>query len=44
MECLSEVEDPRRASNGTLHDFQELLVIAVAAMLSDCDTVEDIAC
>ncbi len=44
MDCLSEVEDPRRASNGTLHDFQELLVIAVAAMLSDCDTVEDIAC
>jgi len=44
MDCLSEVEDPRRASNGTLHDFQELLVISVAAMLSDCDTVEDIAC
>jgi hypothetical protein len=44
MDCLSEVEDPRRASNGTLHDFQEILVIAIAAMLSDCDTVEDIAC
>lgn len=25
------------------HDFQENLVIAIAAMLSDCDAVEDIA-
>ena len=43
MECLKEIDDPRRPSNGTLHDFQEILVIAIAAMLSDCDTVEDIA-
>ncbi len=44
MDCLNEIDDPRKPSNGTLHDFQEILVIAIAAMLSDCDTVEDIAC
>lgn len=43
MSCLSEIDDPRQPSNGTLHDFQEILVIAIAAMLSDSDTVEDIA-
>ena len=43
MDCLREVDDPRKPSNGTLHDFQEILVIAIAAMLSDSDTVEDIA-
>jgi predicted transposase YbfD/YdcC len=43
MDCLSEIDDPRKPSNGTLHDFQEILVIAIAAMLSDSDTVEDIA-
>ena len=43
MDCLDEINDPRKPSNGTLHDFQEILVIAIAAMLSDCDTVEDIA-
>ena len=43
MSCLTEIDDPRSPSNGTLHDFREILVMAVAAMLSDCDTVEDIA-
>lgn len=43
MDCLDEIDDPRKPSNGTLHDFQEILVIAIAAMLSDSDTVEDIA-
>ncbi|MQM29808.1 MAG: ISAs1 family transposase, partial [Candidatus Accumulibacter phosphatis] len=43
MCCLREVDDPRKPSNGTLHDFVEILVIAMAAVLSDCDTVEDIA-
>ena len=43
MDCLNEIDDPRKPSNGTLHDFQEILVIAIAAMLSDSDTVEDIA-
>ncbi len=43
MDCLSTIDDPRKPSNGTLHDFREILVIAIAAVLSDCDTVEDIA-
>jgi predicted transposase YbfD/YdcC len=43
MSCLTEINDPRMPSNGTLHDFREILVIAIAAMLSDSDTVEDIA-
>ena len=43
MSMLREIADPRRPSNGTRHDFQEILVIAVCAVLSDCDTVEDIA-
>lgn len=43
MSCLSDIDDPRKPSNGTLHDFREILVIAIAAVLSDCDTVEDIA-
>lgn len=43
MVCLNEIDDPRKFSNGTLHDFREILVIAIAAMLSDSDTVEDIA-
>lgn len=42
-ECLSAVEDPRRPSNGTRHDFREILVIMIAATLSDCDTVEEMA-
>jgi hypothetical protein len=37
MSCLTEIDDPRKPSNGTLHDFQEVLVIAIAAMLSDSD-------
>jgi len=40
---LKEVDDPRKPSNGTLHEFVEMLVITVVAVLSDCDTVEDIA-
>jgi len=43
MSCLTEINDPRMPSNGTLHDFREILVIAIAAMLSDSDSVEDIA-
>jgi len=43
MDCLIGIDDPRKPSNGTLHDFREILVIAIAAVLSDCDTVEDIA-
>ena len=43
MEMLSTLDDPRQPSNGTLHDFQETLVIAICAMLSDADNFEDIA-
>jgi hypothetical protein len=43
MEKLGELEDPRRPSNGIRHDFREILVIAVCAMLSDADSFEDIA-
>jgi len=31
MECLNEVEDPRQASNGTRHDFQDILLIGMVA-------------
>ena len=43
MEMLSAVDDPRQPSNGTRHDFQELLVMTISAVLSDCDTIEDVA-
>lgn len=43
MTLLNEIEDPRRPSNGTLHDFQEILVIAICAVLSDADNVDDFA-
>jgi predicted transposase YbfD/YdcC len=39
---LREADDPRKPSNATLHDFVEILVIAMAAVRSDGDTVEDI--
>jgi hypothetical protein len=31
MDCLNDIEDPRSASNGTLYDFREVLVIAICA-------------
>ena len=43
MDLLSDVDDPRQPSNGTRHDFQELLVMTISAVLSDCDTIEDVA-
>ena len=43
MSGLAEIDDPCRPSNGTMRDFREILVIRIAAVLSDCDTVEDIA-
>ena len=43
MELLSDIDDPRQPSNGTRHDFQELLVMTLSAVLSDCDTIEDVA-
>lgn len=43
MDCLDEIEDPREASNGTLHDFREMLVMAICACLCDQDSCEDFA-
>ncbi len=43
MACLSELTDPRKPSNGTRHDFREILVIAICAVLSDSDGFDDIA-
>lgn len=42
MEILGDLEDPRKPSNGTRHDFLEILVMTVAAVLSDCDTMEEV--
>ena len=42
QDCLATLKDPRRPSHGTLHDFQEMLMILVAATLSDCDAVDEI--
>jgi hypothetical protein len=41
MDCLDEIKDPRLASNGTLYDFREMLVISICASLCDMDTCED---
>jgi predicted transposase YbfD/YdcC len=43
MDCLDEIEDPREASNGTLYDFREMLVMAICASLCDMDNCEDFA-
>jgi len=43
MDCLDEIEDPRKPSNGTLHNFREMLVIAICACLCDQDSCEDFA-
>lgn len=43
MDYLKTLNDPRRPSNGTLHDFLEILVIAICALLSDADNFDDIA-
>jgi hypothetical protein len=43
VDCLDEIDDPRKPSNGTLNDFQGILVIVIAVMSSDSDNVEDIA-
>jgi predicted transposase YbfD/YdcC len=43
MDCLGDIDDPRQPSNGTRHDFREILVMAIVAALADSDTVEDIA-
>lgn len=42
IDVLAGLQDPRKPSNGTRHDFQEILVMTIAAVLSDCDTMEDV--
>lgn len=42
MDVLTGLKDPRKPSNGTRHDFLEILVMTIAAVLSDCDTMEDV--
>ena len=42
MQALEHIGDPCSPSNGTCHDFRELLVVAICAMLSDNDTFEEI--
>jgi len=36
MNCLTTLDDPRRPSNRTLHDFQEAIMIAICAMHLGC--------
>lgn len=43
MHFLGEIDDPRKASNGTRHDFEEILVVSVCAMISGAESFEDIA-
>lgn len=43
MDYLDEIEDHRAPSSGTLHDFREMLVIAICASLCDMDTYSDYA-
>ncbi len=42
MNRLDKINDRRKPSHGTLHDFRELLVRLIAAVLSGRDMVEDI--
>lgn len=42
MDVLAGLKDPRKPSNGTRHDFLETLVMTIAAVLSDCDTMKDV--
>lgn len=43
IESLNTLEDPRQHSNATRHNFQEVLVIALCAVLSDADSFDEIA-
>ncbi|HZX32253.1 MAG TPA: ISAs1 family transposase [Rhodocyclaceae bacterium] len=43
FDCLLDVDDPRLPGNGMRYDFREMLVMMIAATLSDCDTVEEMA-
>lgn len=43
MSCLAQIEDPRRAGYARRHDLQEILAIAVCAVLCDMNSFEDMA-
>ena len=43
MSCLFLVDDPRRAGYARRHDLQEILTIAVCAVLCDMNTFEEVA-
>ena len=43
MSCLSLVDDPRRAGYARRHDLQEILTMAVCAVLCDMNSFEEIA-
>lgn len=43
MDYIKRISDPRKPSNGTLHSFEEIMVIALCAMLCDIERFEDIA-
>jgi predicted transposase YbfD/YdcC len=43
MSCLAQIDDPRRAGYACRHDLQEILAIAVCAVLCDMNSFEDIA-
>lgn len=42
MKCSSQIDEPRKPSNGTLHCFRELAVIMTDVVISDCYTVKNI--
>lgn len=42
LEFLNDIPDPRRG-NGIRHKFEEILIIAILAILSDCRTYTDMA-
>lgn len=43
MSCLAQIEDPRRAGYARRHDLQEILAIAVCAVLCDMNSFEEMA-
>ncbi len=43
MSCPAQIEDPRRAGYAHRHDLQEILAIAVCAVLCDMNSFEDMA-
>lgn len=43
MSCLAQIEDPRRAGYARRHDLQEILAIAICAVLCDMNSFEEMA-